>query len=166
MIADLAPETSRRLELADETATVALARRLAPRLRPGDVVALWGDLGAGKTCFARALIGALCGAGEEVPSPTFTLVQTYDTPAGTVWHFDLYRLTVPDEAMELGLEDALAEGITLIEWPDRLGGLLPRERLDLALDHGPDDGQSGERRTARLTGHGGWAGRLAQPGLT
>src|SRR5690606_2433957 len=101
MIADLAPETTRRIELADAAATESLARTLAREAGPGDVIALWGDLGAGKTHFARAFIGALSrrrggtpecdpdNGGEEVPSPTFTLVQTYDTAAGTVWHFDL-----------------------------------------------------------------------------
>lgn len=159
MIAELAPETTRRLPLADEAATAALARRLAPALRRGDVVALWGDLGAGKTRFARALIGTLAGESEEVPSPTFTLAQSYDISAGVVWHFDLYRLETPEEALELGIDDALAEGIVLIEWPGRLGGLLPRDRLDLTLDFAaaPDG------RTATLAGHGAWAARL--PGL-
>lgn len=157
MIAELAPETTRRFDLADEAATAALARALAALARPGDVIALWGDLGTGKTRFARGFIAALSGDGEEVPSPTFTLVQIYDTPSGTIWHFDLYRLEAPEEALELGLDEALAEGISLIEWPDRLGNLLPVNRLDLALDFGPDD----ESRCARLTGHGGWASRLA-----
>lgn len=167
MIAELAPDCTRRVPLADEAATARLAHALAPALRRGDVIALWGDLGAGKTLFARALIGALIGApeqggaaGEEVPSPTFTLVQTYETAAGPVWHFDLYRLEAPDDALELGLEDALAEAITLIEWPGRLGGLLPRRRLDLTLEFGP----AAQSRIATLTGHGagpaGWAARL------
>jgi len=158
MIAELAPETTRRLALADEAATAALARAVARDARPGDVIALWGDLGAGKTRFARAFIGALAGEdeGEEVPSPTFTLVQSYDTPAGTVWHFDLYRLDSPDEVLELGFEEALADGIALIEWPDRLGPLLPRDRLDLALEFA----DAADARVARLTGQGAWAERL------
>ncbi len=163
MIAELAPETTRRLPLADEAATVALARKLAPGLRRGDLIALWGDLGAGKTRFARALIDALADAladgGEEVPSPTFTLAQSYDTAAGVVWHFDLYRLESPEEALELGIDDALAEGIVLIEWPGRLGRLLPRDRLDLTLDFAA----GAEARVATLAGHGAWAARL--PGL-
>lgn len=157
MIAELAREATRRFDLADEAATAALARAVAALARPGDVIALWGDLGAGKTRFARGFVAALAGDAEEVPSPTFTLVQTYDTPAGTVWHFDLYRLDAPEEALELGLEEALAEGISLIEWPDRLGGLLPRERLDVTLEFGPAEGT----RAARLAGRGGWARRLA-----
>lgn len=156
MIADVAPETIRRLDLADEAATDALARAVAALARPGDVIALWGDLGAGKTCFARSFITALSGSIEDVPSPTFTLVQTYDTPAGAVWHFDLYRLEAPDEALELGLEEALAGGICLIEWPDRLGTLLPRDRLDVALEFGATE----SARRARLTGYGSWAARV------
>jgi tRNA threonylcarbamoyladenosine biosynthesis protein TsaE len=120
---------------AEETG--ALAAKLAAALRPGDVVALAGDLGTGKTTFARALIAAMAAeAGEpppEVPSPTFTLVQTYAFPRATVWHFDLYRIDRPEDALELGLDEALAEGITLVEWPERLGALLPREHIAVTL---------------------------------
>src|SRR5471030_3213873 len=104
------------IALADETATAALAAALARRARPGDVITLGGPLGAGKTRFARGFITAL-GVADEVPSPTFTLVQTYETASGMVWHFDLYWLTGPDEVRELGLEEALIDGIVLIEWP-------------------------------------------------
>jgi tRNA threonylcarbamoyladenosine biosynthesis protein TsaE len=147
----------RMTDLADEAATATLARRIAAVARPGDVIALAGDLGTGKTRFARAFVDAAVGNGEEVPSPTFTLVQTYDSPTGTIWHFDLYRLTRPDEAYELGIEEALADGIALIEWPDRLAGLLPAERLDIDLAYGAEP----SARRARLTGHGDWASRLA-----
>ena len=151
----------RQLRLDDQAATAALARRLAPLLRRGDLVALWGDLGCGKTSFARALITALPpaepgAAPEEVPSPTFTLVQVYDLRPAPVWHFDLYRIRDPEEIRELGFEEALAEGICLIEWPERLGPLLPEERLDLRLDFGATP----EARLARLEGHGAWAARL------
>ena len=127
----------------------------------GDLIALWGDLGAGKTAFARGFIHARQEAAglarEEVPSPTFTLVQLYEMPGGSVWHFDLYRLGNPAEIHELGLDDALAEGITLIEWPERLGPLLPEDRLDLSLAAAPDEG-----RTARLLGWGERGRRLAR----
>jgi tRNA threonylcarbamoyladenosine biosynthesis protein TsaE len=127
------------IALEDEAATAALAGLLAPYLAPGDVVALSGDLGAGKTSFARALIRTLCGpddAGREVPSPTFTLVQSYETPAGRIHHFDLYRVRSPDELTEIGWDEALADGIVLVEWPDRAGALLPARRLDIVLGFG------------------------------
>ena len=145
------------LVLADETATASLAAALAARARPGDVLTLSGVLGAGKTSFARFFIRAL-GIGEEVPSPTFTLVQTYETTRGTVWHFDLYRLTSPEEVWELGFEEALIDGIILIEWPERIGALLPRERLDLTLAAGA----SPQARVATLQGSAGWSARLGQ----
>ncbi len=107
---------------------------------PGDVVALFGDLGAGKTSFARGLIAEFAReAGEaspEVPSPTFTLVQTYEFPRAAIWHFDLYRIERPEDAYELGIEEALTEGIALIEWPERLGALLPESRVEVHLRFG------------------------------
>lgn len=123
--------------LSNEQATARFGARLAPALAAGDVVALEGPLGAGKTTLARGLIGAFAGA-ETVPSPTFTLVETYAGEAGELWHFDLYRLEKPADVWELGLEDALADGICLIEWPDRIEGLLPEDvlRLDLAILEG------------------------------
>jgi tRNA threonylcarbamoyladenosine biosynthesis protein TsaE len=145
------------LLLPDETATDRLARALARLLDRGDVIALSGELGAGKTRLARGLIGALAGAAEEVPSPTFTLVQSYETPKGTLWHFDLYRLTRPEEAYELGIEEAFAGGIAVIEWPERLGALLPADRLEIALGFGREP----THRTARLLPHGRWRDRLA-----
>ena len=150
-------QVERVASLTDEAATEALARRVAGVARAGDVIALAGELGVGKTRFARAFVDALTGAREEVPSPTFTLVQTYDSPAGPIWHFDLYRLKNADEAYELGLEEALCEGISLIEWPDRVRDLLPDERLDVTLSFAA----APEARTARLVGRGSWAGRLA-----
>jgi tRNA threonylcarbamoyladenosine biosynthesis protein TsaE len=147
----------RRFTLADEAATAALAAALAPRLKAGDAILLDGPLGAGKTSFARALIRRLAGAGTEVPSPTFNLVLTYEIGDVTLWHFDLYRVNDPRELDELGLQDALAEGISLIEWPDRLGGETPADALTLRLRPGP----AGETaRIAELDGDAAWAARL------
>jgi tRNA threonylcarbamoyladenosine biosynthesis protein TsaE len=140
------------VDLPDEAATARLAGRLAPLLRTGDMIALSGDLGAGKTAFARALIGAL-GSDEEVPSPTFTLLQTYETAAGPVWHFDLYRIRTENELAELGWDDALVQGIVLVEWPDRAGGLLQPDRLEIALAYGGTE----SARRATLCPRGDWA---------
>jgi len=152
------PHFSTRISLANEAATEALAARLARLAQPGDVLALRGTLGAGKSTFARAFIRALTSPEEEVPSPTFTLLQTYDTDQGPVWHLDLYRLSEPEEALELDLEEGFATAICLIEWPDRLGRLLPASRLDLTL--AADLGSVGlavDARRVDLTGTGRWA---------
>ena len=140
-------------DLADEAATARFAGKIAQLAQPGDVIALSGDLGAGKTVFARGFLRAL-GVEEEVPSPTFTLVQSYPVNAGTVYHFDLYRIEAAEEIYELGVEDAFADGISLVEWPDRLGPLMPEDRLDIAFDIMPTG------RRARLTAHGAWVDRL------
>ena len=117
-----------------EADTLAVAARLAAESRTGDIFLLEGDLGAGKTAFARAFIRSLTGdPDQEVPSPTFTLLQTYDTPRGEIWHFDLYRLKDPDEIYELGWEDAIADGILLIEWPDKLGPHRPARCVTITL---------------------------------
>jgi tRNA threonylcarbamoyladenosine biosynthesis protein TsaE len=122
------------MPLPDEATTEQLGATLALRLKPGDVVGLRGDLGAGKTTLARAIIRAAADDPELiVPSPTFTLVEIYETARGTFWHFDLYRLERPEQVFELGWEDALADGIVLIEWPERLGALLPKH-LDVTLE--------------------------------
>tara|TARA_R110000868_G_scaffold183929_5_gene425315 strand:+ start:501 stop:1040 length:540 start_codon:yes stop_codon:yes gene_type:complete len=146
------------LSLADEAATRALGRHLAPLLALGDFVALTGDLGAGKTALARAIIQARYGAGgedEDVPSPTFTLIQIYETPDLLITHADLYRLDDPEDLRELGLGEALDEGAVLMEWPDRMGE-LPRDRLDIVLSLEGDGA-----RIARLTAHGAsWVRRL------
>ncbi|HVI27836.1 tRNA (adenosine(37)-N6)-threonylcarbamoyltransferase complex ATPase subunit type 1 TsaE [Hansschlegelia sp.] len=145
--------------LADEAATAALAAVVARALRPGDLMTLSGELGAGKTTFARALVRARAGDPElEAPSPTFTLLQIYDLPRGVIVHADLYRLSGPEELDELGWEEAGEDAIVLVEWPDRLGAEPPPDRLDLELDLGPDP----NARRARLTGRGSFAPRLAR----
>jgi len=146
------------LRLPSPAATDRLARAIAPRLVTGDTLALEGGLGAGKSHFARAAIGArlaAIGRAEEAPSPSYTLVQTYDLGGGVeLWHADLYRLGGPDEAAELGLDEAFAAAIVLLEWPDRLGAALPERRLTLALSFDPD---SDDARLATLTPRGpGW----------
>jgi len=122
------------MPLPNEQATEALGATLAARLKPGDVVGLKGDLGAGKTTLARAIIRAAAADPDLiVPSPTFTLVEVYDTPRGSYWHFDLYRLDDPQQVYELGWEEALADGVVLLEWPERLGPLLP-QHLSVILE--------------------------------
>ncbi|MGE3769411.1 MAG: tRNA (adenosine(37)-N6)-threonylcarbamoyltransferase complex ATPase subunit type 1 TsaE [Bdellovibrionales bacterium] len=127
-----------RHNLPDLQATTALAEKLAAQLRIGDVLLLQGDLGAGKTTLARALIQSLAPDVEEVPSPTFTLVQQYDTPRGPLYHYDLYRLKHPDEIFELGFEDSVAEGIVLVEWPERLAHYASKyaKKVHLTLGEG------------------------------
>ena len=146
------------IDLPDLTATWALAGRLARLWRVGDVVALHGDLGAGKTELARAAIRAATGEAVEVPSPTFTLVQTYQTPTAPVWHFDLYRIADPDEVIELGWTEARADGVALIEWPDRLGTMLPGDRLDVELEQAA----SSDARNALLRAGPAWRDRFSK----
>jgi tRNA threonylcarbamoyladenosine biosynthesis protein TsaE len=139
--------------------TERLAARIAARAVAGDFIGLTGPLGAGKTAFARAFLTAVAGlqrapAPAEVPSPTFTLVQTYEIGGVEVAHFDLYRIRTPEEAAELGLDEARARGIVLVEWPERLGDRLPRDRLDIALSL-----SASEQRAATLTQRGTWRTR-------
>ncbi|MBW4706696.1 tRNA (adenosine(37)-N6)-threonylcarbamoyltransferase complex ATPase subunit type 1 TsaE [Roseobacter sp. YSTF-M11] len=122
------------LKSSDETASAAT--RLAALLEVGDIVLLSGPVGAGKTHFARHLIQSALAEPEDIPSPTFTLVQTYETTIGPIWHADLYRLGTLGEIEELGLTDAFEEAICLVEWPDRLGPLRPPSALELWLSHG------------------------------
>lgn len=145
------------LSLPDEAATRALGARLAPVLRPGDIVALWGDLGAGKSTLARGLIQGAMGEEIEVPSPTFTLVQIYELPDHDLWHMDLYRLDDAEDVFELGVEDAFVEAASLIEWPGRMGAYLPLFRLDIHLE------QLGDARQAVLSAPPGeWHNRLRE----
>lgn len=133
---------SLRISLPTADSTDALGHALAPALRPGDAVLLTGTLGAGKSQLARAIIRARLGRMEEVPSPTFTLVQTYDDAECDLWHADLYRLSHPDEVIELGLDEAFQTAICLVEWPDRLGRLAPENPIRVTLDY------QGEGRSA------------------
>ena len=146
--------------IRNEEEMAVVAAQIAPLLKTGDVVALTGDLGAGKTVFARALINALAPAPQEVPSPTFTLVQTYDLPHISIWHFDLYRLEEKEmDILELGWDEARRAGASLVEWPDRLGGLLPRDRLDINITLIKNYENS---RRITLTPHGAWQKRLEE----
>jgi tRNA threonylcarbamoyladenosine biosynthesis protein TsaE len=142
--------------LDHEADTARLGAAIARELKRREAVCLSGPLGAGKSTLARALIQALAGAGTEAPSPTFTLVQSYATPDFPVAHFDLYRLAKPQEALELGLDDALDQGAAVIEWAEKLGRHLPANRLDVELHI------DGERRRARLSPHGAWEGRALE----
>ena len=136
-----------------EADTARLGAAVAGELRAHEAICLSGPLGAGKSSLARGLIRALAGADTDAPSPTFTLVQTYATPRFPLAHFDLYRLARPEEALELGLDDALDEGAAVIEWAEKLGHHLPADRLDIELTI------EGAARRARLTPHGAWEGR-------
>lgn len=141
--------------LVNLDATQELAAKLAGLVNIGDVLLLEGDIGAGKTSFARAFIHCLMNDKIDVPSPTYTIVQTYDANICDVWHCDLYRLTHPDEAFELGLNDAFEGCITLIEWPDRLGELAPEELLTIKLT------ALGDSRNVTIFGTKSWQNRLA-----
>lgn len=153
------PALPATLALPSEEDTTALAQRIGALAGPGDVLLLAGPIGAGKTHFARALIRARLaehGVDEDIPSPTFTLVQSYEAGPLEIWHADLYRLSHPDEVVELGLVDAFDTALCLVEWPDRLGALAPPTalRLDFAAT-----AEEGHRVT--LSGDAAWAARLA-----
>lgn len=150
-----------RIELPDEAATAMLARQVTELIGPGDVVTLGGDLGAGKSTLARAMIRFLCqDEALEVPSPTFTLMQQYECPDFPVVHADFYRIGSPDELVELGWDEITDGALTIIEWADRAGGHVPASRLDIELSLDPARGP--QWRRAVLTGHGAIAGKLAR----
>jgi N-acetylmuramate 1-kinase len=151
------------LTLADEAATRRFAADVANMLEPGDFIALHGGLGAGKTTFVRAMIAHLANdAAIEVPSPTFTLVQAYDLPRFRVVHADLYRVGGVDELAELGL-DEMADSVVAMEWPDRAGGALPKDRIDIAFSLAPHN-NGAERRLVQMEGRGAAAGRVDRLG--
>lgn len=149
----MSPET---VHVQSEAELQALAAKIAKELKLGDVITLHGDLGAGKTSFARGLINALGPVAEEVPSPTFTLVQVYDAQEPAIWHFDLYRIEKPEDILELGWDEVRRQGAALIEWPERLGTLLPKDRLEISIEFGADSENS---RVVTLTPHGKWRSR-------
>ena len=131
-------QTARSLTFKSPEETAIFARQLGTSLRPGDVVLLEGPIGSGKTHFTRNLIQSLMAEPEDVPSPTFTLVQAYDTPSGEIWHCDLYRLSAAEEVDELGLTEAFDTAICLVEWPDKLGPLAPQGALTLTFETDPN----------------------------
>jgi tRNA threonylcarbamoyladenosine biosynthesis protein TsaE len=149
---------ARQIELPDAEDTARRARELGRALAPGATILLTGTVGAGKTHFARHLISSLLDVPEDIPSPTFTLVQTYDTQRGPLWHSDLYRLSSPFEIEELGLLEAFDTAICLVEWPDRLGDLAPNDALRLTLREGPD---CSARTLDAQWGASKWAGKTA-----
>ena len=145
----------RRIALPDLTATESLARDIAALVRPGDAILLGGPLGAGKTAFARALLRAASNDPSlDVPSPSYTLVQTYETARGRVHHYDLWRLDGPGPLAELGWNEALAD-LVLVEWPDRLGAMRPAHALEITLHPQPEPG-------ARVAVIDGWPDRIGQ----
>ncbi|PVA07641.1 tRNA (adenosine(37)-N6)-threonylcarbamoyltransferase complex ATPase subunit type 1 TsaE [Thalassorhabdomicrobium marinisediminis] len=143
-----------KLDLPSEEETAQLGRTLARLAIKGDVILLRGQIGAGKSALARAFIRARLGAEVEVPSPTFTLVQTYDAGPVEIWHADLYRLGDPQEAVELGLLDAFETAICLVEWPDLLADLIPQDALDIRLEVARDS------HVATLTFNDTWHEKL------
>ncbi len=145
--------------LASEESTQRIAAQLARLCLPGDCILLRGEVGAGKTTFARAFIRAISPEAEEIVSPTFTLVQTYPTDSGgAIWHFDLYRLKHSQELVEIGIDDALYDGITLIEWPEVAAAMFPKSALELALL----PGQTADQRILKISGdRQSWNERLA-----
>ncbi|TYO84805.1 tRNA (adenosine(37)-N6)-threonylcarbamoyltransferase complex ATPase subunit type 1 TsaE [Oceanicella actignis] len=161
--------------LPDEAATDRAGAALAGALGAGDAVLLFGDLGAGKSALARAAIRALLAEDgredEDIPSPSFALVQVYDAPRAEIWHADLHRLSGPEGCVELGLEDAFEGALCFVEWPERLGPLTPARRLELRLDFGPEGrgrllraaavGPGWERAMAALAGLGAGCGGKA-----
>ena len=126
----------------NELDTIKIASELAQHVNVGDIIALYGTLGMGKTAFCRGFIQSFLN-GQDVPSPTFTLLQVYDTPQFPIYHFDMYRLKSPTEAYEIGIEDAFAEGVSLIEWPEKIGNLLPHRHIKVLIE--PD--QEGRKIT-------------------
>ena len=146
---------TKTIALNHEEQTVALGKRLSPFLRAGDILTLRGELGAGKTSFSRGLISSLAGD-VEVPSPTYTMVQTYSSASFEIWHFDLYRLENETHIWELGIEEAFDDGVCLIEWPERIENLLSGSELNIKIQFD----KSG--RIVTISGSQVWGERLAK----
>ena len=144
--------------LKDEKSTQDFGARLGDVLVPGDAVCLTGNLGAGKSTLARGMIKSLAGA-DEAPSPTFTFVETYETERFLLWHFDFYRLERPDDVWELGYEEALEDGVLVIEWPERIGDLAPPDALEIRLEI------EGKGRKAIVSASDSWRSRLSKAGI-
>lgn len=117
----------------NEQETIEIASTIAKSVKAGTVIALYGTLGAGKSAFCRGFIQSLCPKVGDVPSPTFTILQTYEATDFDIYHFDMYRLKQPEEAFELGIEDAFIEGVSLIEWPEKIGSLLPKTATKITI---------------------------------
>ncbi len=158
---DAGTATLLRYELPRLEATGLLARRLAPLLRAGDMIALKGELGVGKTTFARALIRALGVTDAEIPSPTYTLAQGYQGRTLEIWHFDLYRLRSAEDALELGIDEARRDNLVLIEWPERLGPALATDRLEISFEYAVGE----DARRVALNATNGWSDRLSELNL-
>lgn len=146
------------MDLVDLQATERFANLIAAEAETGDVILLKGELGAGKTAFAKAFVNSFFFAGIEVPSPTFGLVQVFHTPKFSIAHYDLYRIKNQNELTELGLEEAFSSGVTLIEWPEIIGLPLPENRIELHLAYG----KSEESRVVSLVAYGSWQQRLKE----
>lgn len=150
-----------KIKIKTQAETEEIAQQIAQIAEIGDVIALHGDLGVGKSVFSRSFIRTLTSEDEEVPSPTFTLVQMYEADFGDLYHFDMYRLESPDDSLELGIEEAFNDGVSLIEWPSKLGSYLPWDCLNLEIS-------PGENETARVlefSSQGSWLDRLKEAGL-
>ena len=143
-----------QLDFSDEVKTAQTASKFARLLKAGDTVLFEGQIGAGKSAFCRAIIRSLCGHNTEVPSPTFTIVQTYEAHNFEVWHCDLYRLGDPDEVIELGIEAAFETAAVLVEWPDRLGDVRPNDALTISIT------TTGDTRHFAFCGSKEWAARI------
>lgn len=144
--------------LRNEAETARFGVKIATIVQKSDVLCLIGPLGAGKTCFARGFVrsAGAAGADEEIPSPTFTLVQTYEAPAFTIWHFDFYRIESPEEVYELGIEEAFDTGVSLVEWPEKAPEVLSADRLEISLV------PEGDGRKVQLAGGHKWAKRIEE----